>query len=257
MSRPSSSYDASGNCSPFTKSLTVIRPPRWPVVVDQRKPLALVLAQQAGGLVAGDPDRAGDQRHRGHHLVDLGGRPLGDRGEAEVAVGDDAEEPVVGVDDGEPGDAVLAADAVEVLQRASGPIVTGLEMMPGLGALDEVDLVGLVLDREVAVEHAETALAGHRDGHPALGDGVHRGADQRRLEGDLAGQPGGGVDVARRQVGVSREEQDVVVGQPHRGELLGLDGLLRAPLPHPTGQRRPRREPHRGHPRLAAPPNTD
>ncbi len=52
-------------------------------------------------------------------------------------------------------------------------MVIGLEDHPGLGPLDEVDLVGLVLDREVAVEHAEAALAGHRDRHPGLGDGVH------------------------------------------------------------------------------------
>ena len=77
-----------------------------------------------------DADGAGDQRHRGHHLVDLGGRPLRDRGEAQVAVGDDAEQPVVGVDDGEAGDAVLAAERSSSSRVASGPMVTGLEMIP-------------------------------------------------------------------------------------------------------------------------------
>ena len=34
--------------------------------------------------------------------------------------------------------------------------------------------VRLVLDREVAVEDADAALARHRDRHAGLGDGVHR-----------------------------------------------------------------------------------
>ena len=191
------------------------------VVVDQGQPLTLVLAQQRGGVVAGDPDPTGDQRRRRHHLVDLGGRPLGDRGEAQVAVGDDAHQAVVGVDDREPGDAVLAADAVEVLQRRVRADGDRVGDDPGLGPLHQVDLVGLVLDREVAVQHPEAALAGHRDRHPGLGDRVHGGADQRHLEADLPGEPRGGVDLVRREVGLPRQQQHVVVRQAQRGELLG------------------------------------
>ena len=191
------------------------------LVVDEGKPLALVLAQQQGRLVAGDAEPAGDQRHRGHDLVDLGGGPLGDRREAQVAVGDDAEQLLVEVDDRQPGDAVLPADPVEVLEGRVGPDGDGVGDDPGLGPLHEVDLVGLVVDREVAVEHADAALAGHRDRHPALGDGVHRSAHQRRPQRDLAGQPGRGVDVGRCDLGVAREQQHVVVGEAHRGELLG------------------------------------
>ena len=81
---------------------------------------------------------------------------------------------VVGVDDGEPGDAVLAADLVELLERRVGADRDRVGDDAGLGPLDQVDLVGLVLDREVAVQDADAALAGHRDRHPGLGDGVHR-----------------------------------------------------------------------------------
>ena len=77
---------------------------------------------------------------------------------------------------GRPGDAVLAADPVELLERRVGADGDRVGDHPGLGALDQVDLVGLVLDREVAVQHADAALAGHRDRHPRLGDGVHRRA---------------------------------------------------------------------------------
>jgi hypothetical protein len=57
--------------------------------------------------------------------------------------------------------------------------------MTRLGALDQIDLVGLILDREIAMQYAEPALAGHRDRHPGLGDGVHR----RRDEGHAQGGP--------------------------------------------------------------------
>jgi hypothetical protein len=197
------------------------QPAEATLVVDQRQPLALVLAQEQGRLVAGDAEPAGDQRHRGHDLVDLGGRPLRDRREPEVAVRDDADQLLVEVDDRETGDAVLTADPVEVLQRRVGADRDRVRDDPGLGPLDEVDLVGLVLDGEVAVEDADPALSGHRDRHPALGHGVHRRADQRRPERDLARQPGRGVDVGRRDLGVAGEQQHVVVGEPHRGELLG------------------------------------
>ena len=88
----------------------------------------------------------------------------------------------------------------------------------GLGPLDEVDLVGLVGDREVAVQHPDAALPGHRDRHARLGDGVHRRGDERRPERQLAGEARRGVDVVGGEVAVAREEEDVVVGQPHRGE---------------------------------------
>ena len=122
------------------------------------------------------------------------------------------------------------AELVELLERRVGADGDRVGDDAGLGALDQVDLVGLVLDREVAVQHAEAALAGHRDRHPRLGDGVHRGADQRHLERDLAGQPGRGVDVGRRQVGLARQQQDVVVGQAEGGELVGDSGVVHGVL---------------------------
>ena len=71
------------------------------------------------------------------------------------------------------------------------------------------------------MQHADTALPGHRDGHPGLGDGVHRTGDQRDLHRDVAGQLGGGVGFARNQVRSVGQQQHVVVGQPDQRELRG------------------------------------
>ncbi len=158
-----------------------------PGVIDERQALALVLAKEQRGVLAGDAFVSGDQRHLGHDLVDLGRCPFGDRGEPQVTVGDDAEQSVVGVDDRETGHAVLATDPVEVLKRRVGTDRHGVGDDARLGALHQVDLVGLVVEREVAVENADATFAGHRDGHAGLGDGVHRRADERHLQADARG----------------------------------------------------------------------
>ena len=196
--------------------------------VDDRQPLALVLAQQRGGLVVADADLPGDERHRGHDVARPACGPLRDRGEAQVAVGDDAEEVVALVDDGQARDAVAAADLVELLESGVGADGDRVGDHAGLGALDEVDLVRLVLDRQVAVQDADAAVPGHGDGHPGLGDGVHGRRDERDAR-DLAGQPGRRVDLARDDVGLARLEQHVVVGEPQLGEEVGgrLGGIGR------------------------------
>jgi hypothetical protein len=128
-------------------------------VVDQRQPLALVLAQDRRGVLARDADRRGDERQRRHHVGDQRGRPLGDRHEAQVAVGDHAEQGLSSSTTGRPGDAVLPAELVQLLEGGLGPDRDRPADHAGLGALHEVDLVGLVLDRQVAVQDPDAALA--------------------------------------------------------------------------------------------------
>jgi hypothetical protein len=84
--------------------------------------------------------------------------------------------------------------------------------------LDLAHLVGLLLDRQVLVQDAETALLGDGDRQPRLGDGVHRRRDQRDAEANLAGQLGGQADVPGQHAGVVREEQDVVERQGFFGD---------------------------------------
>ena len=172
------------------------------------------------------PTGAGDQRHRRHHLVDLAWcahSATGVKRRSRLVMMPSSRLSLV--DDRQAGDAVRPQMLVELLERGVGADGDRVGDHAGLGPLDEVDLVGLVLDREVAVQHAEAALAGHRDRHPRLGDGVHRRGDQRHRERDLAGQPGGGVDLAGHDVGLARQQQDVVEGEPEGGELVGARRL--------------------------------
>ena len=94
-----------------------------------------------------------------------------------------------------------------------------LDDHPRLGALHLVDLGDLVLDREVAVDDADAALARERDREPRLGDRVHRRRDDRDAELDRAREPRARRDVVRQHARLGRHEQDVVEGEAFLGEL--------------------------------------
>ena len=192
-----------------------------PVAVDERQLLDLVLGQQRRGVLAGDPHGGRDERHDRHHLADVEHRVVARGDEPQVAVRDDAEKATGRVDDREPRDTVLAAQLVELGERGLRTDGDGVRDHARLGALDEVDLVGLVVDRQVAVQDADTALAGHRDRHARLGDRVHRRRHQGDGDGDLARQARGRVDLARDDVRLAREQQHVVVGQADVAEGVG------------------------------------
>ena len=113
------------------------------------------------------------------------------------------------------------AHLVELLERGVRADRDRVGDQPGLGAFDQIDLAGLILDRQVAVQHPDAALSGHRDGHPRLGDGVHRRGQQRDGERDLAGQARCGVDLGGHDIGLAGKQQHVVEGETEGGELGG------------------------------------
>jgi hypothetical protein len=171
-----------------------------PLRVDQWELLHLVLAQQVQGLLPAGSDRGGDQGHRRH---DRGDAPRMVRLEPDVAVGHDAEQGAVLGGDRQAGDAVPGAQRLYVGDRRVRAAGHRVGDHPGLGPLHHVGLLRLVLDGQVAVQHADTALAGHGHGHPRLGDGVHGGGEQWDAEPDPAAEPGRGVGLRRdyRRVG--------------------------------------------------------
>ncbi len=95
----------------------------------------------------------------------------------------------------------------------SGRDGDGVDDHAALGALDLVDLAGLLLDGEVAVDDAHAALLGHGDGEARLGDGIHGGGEQRGVQGDVAGELGLGADLGGDDIAVGGNEENVVEGK--------------------------------------------
>ena len=124
------------------------------------------------------------------------------------------------VDDRKARDAELRAQRVDLVDRGVGRRRDRVGDHARLAALHPVDLRRLLLDREVAMQDAEAALARDGDRHARLGDGVHRARDERRGDRDPAGHPRRRVGLARDDVGVPGQQQDVVVGESDEAERV-------------------------------------
>ena len=118
--------------------------------------------------------------------------------------------------DRDAGDLEAAHELERVGDGLLGRDGDGVDDHAGLGALDLVDLAGLLLNGEVAVDDAHAALLRHGDGQARLGDGVHGGGHQRRVEGDVARELGLGADLGGNDFAVGGDEEDVVEGQGFR-----------------------------------------
>jgi hypothetical protein len=178
------------------------------VLVDDEELLDLVVVEDLLRVLERRPDRDGDEL-LGHDLLD---GQVQAALEADVAVGQDADELVGLVRDGQTGDVVLPHDLEGPGDLVLGPEGDGLDDHAALVALDLVDLLGLDLDREVAVDDADAALLGHGDGHARRGHGVHGRADEGDVEGDVAAQPGGDRGLLGDDVRLGRDDEDVVEG---------------------------------------------
>ena len=178
-------------------------------VVDDEEFFDTVLVEDLFGVFEGGADRDGDEVVLGHDVAD------GDAGvadEAEVAVGEDADE-FAAFGDGDAGDFVAAHDFEGVGDGAVGVDGDGVDDHAGLGAFDFVDFAGLGVHGEVAVDDAEASLLGHGDGHAGFGDGVHGGGHEGCGEGDAAGEAGLRADLGGNDLRISGDEEDVVKGQ--------------------------------------------
>ncbi len=192
------------------------------VAVDDEKFLDLVLVQDLARLVQRCADGHGEQGVLRHHLVD---GPVHIRLEPEIAVGEDADEPPIlaaVISDRHAGDAVLLHQVERFLNAVVRPERDRVDDHAALRPLHPIHFRCLFLDRQVLVDDAEAAVLGHGDRQARLGDGVHRGAEQRHVQAYVARQPRRDVDLRRQHGGVLRHQQDVVERQ--RGGELGSRG---------------------------------
>ncbi len=139
-------------------------------------------------------------------------------GEAHVAIGEDADE-LSGargrspLDHRDAGDAIALHQSERVGERRVGGDGHRVHHHAALEFLHPADLLGLLFDGEVLVDHAHAAGLGHGDGEAGLGDGVHGGGDQRNAELDGPREAGAGVDLAGKDVGRPWHKENVVEGQ--------------------------------------------
>ena len=181
-------------------------------LVHYRQFLDLVAAQDVGcvlqiGIVGGD------QPLLGHHLLD---RPREVVLEAEVTVGHDTDQGLVGRDDGNAADAVLLHQAQRV---AHGIVLENGDRIIDhavLGTFHTTHLGSLLLDGHVLMNHADTAFPSQRNGQRGFGDGIHGGGYDRYVQLDIARKPSGNVHLARQHLRIGRHQKDIVERQPFR-----------------------------------------
>ena len=163
--------------------------------VDHQQLLDAMLVQHPLRLVLADAFAHRHQvfmRHQfGDLLARIGGKP-------HVAVGQDADQlarHALGAADDHrnAGDAMILHQRQRVRQHGVGSDGQGIDHHAGFELLDLPHLRGLAVDIEIAVNDPDAARLRHRDRHPRLGDGIHRGGDDRNVERDGAGDMGANV----------------------------------------------------------------
>jgi len=167
-----------------------------------------VLVQEALGLVHRRAGRHGDQPFaRGHHVGDGGLKVLL---EAQVAVGQDADQDARRVGDGHARHMVAAHERLGVLELVFGRQREGVADDARLRPFHAVHLLRLLREREVLVDHPQAALLRDGDGQPRLRHRVHGRAQQRDVQADRPGQARAHVRVARKHPRTRGAQQHVV-----------------------------------------------
>ena len=132
------------------------------ILIDDGQLFDLVLAQRLFGFFERRSLAADDEIFARHKLSDL---PVEVGFKLHIAVRDDADKLSGFVHDGNAGNAEFGTEIIRIAQR----VLRGKEERVGddavFAALDEIDLLGLLLDRHIFMNDADAALARDRDRH--------------------------------------------------------------------------------------------
>ena len=165
--------------------------------------------------------------------------------EAQIAVGDDADDFAIGLHHRQPGNTVLLCQRQHV---PHGHVLGNCDRIlddAALEPLDLGDLGGLRLRRHVLVHDADSTFLGNGDRQTGFGHSVHRCSQQRNVKGNATCQLGFEADFARQDGGMCRNQQHIIESQgflhhahemrPSQREdyrLWGVNGKPRAALFH-------------------------
>ena len=135
------------------------------------------------------------------------------------------------LDDGHAGDAFRSSEVDDLTDRHVGRDGDRIADDAALEFLDARDFGGLPGDGHALVDDADAAFLRHGDGEACLGDGVHGGGHERKIEPDVAREASSQIDFAREDFRVGRDQKNVVERQrffensERRGGLGGHAGL--------------------------------
>jgi len=163
------------------------------VVIDQRQFFDTMLLQDLLCLVQGGADRRRNQAFGGHQL---GYRTGVIGGEANIAVGKDTYEART-LSDGHTRDVIVRNEALGVAEGGCRWQGDRVHDHPRFTPLDLVHFGDLLLDRAIAVDDAQSALARQSDGESSLCHRIHGCGQDGDGEAYLRCQYRGHVDGVR------------------------------------------------------------
>ncbi len=181
------------------------------LVVDHQHALEAVLVHQLHRFLARRAFAHRDQlllrRHDVlHRLVELGL-------EAQVAVGDDADDLAAVLHHREAGDLVAALQLHHLAHRHLGRNRHRIAQHARLEALHLGHLGRLPRDRQVLVDDADAAFLSDGDGQARFGHRVHGRGNERDIQLELAAKAGFQGGIARQDARVGGQEEDIIEGQ--------------------------------------------
>ena len=182
------------------------------LVVDHQQLFDAMAVQDLLRLLERGADRDGDQVLLGHHFGDW---DVGAGLKSQIAIGEDADQLAV-LGHRHARDPVAPHDFERIGYFLVGRDGHRVDDHPALTALDAVDLLGLAVDGHVAMDDADAPLLGERDRQVRFGHGVHRGAEDRDVQGNLAGEAGASIGLGREHVAERRLKDQIVEGESLR-----------------------------------------
>ena len=178
------------------------------VIIHDDQPLDPVLVKQAASLFI---------RCVHLHRDDFLRHQIGDRfrhvfGKARVTIGDDAHHLARAVHHRNAGKAGALLQFVEIAQAGRRRNRHRVHHHAALILLHHRHFTGLLLDGEIAVDHADAPGLRHGNRQARLGHRVHRRRDQRDVQRNGFGQEGGNINVSGHDLAGPGLEQHVVEG---------------------------------------------
>ena len=184
----------------------------------------LVLLQHLLGIV---PVRTGgwngDQAFGCHHILHGNVQVLL---EADVAVGHNTHKPTGAVGDRNAADVILLHQAQGVPYRlvlGDGDRVYDHAV---LGPLHLAHLAGLGGDAHILMNNADSSFPCQGDGHRRFCHGVHGGGHNGDVEGNIAGEPRVEVYLTGKNLGIGRNEKDIVKSEAFHGNSVIYKGHI-------------------------------